>query len=156
MRKVLVILVSLLTHPALATTYTTSSFLNGESTPGNKAFGPIFFPAPSGPLSSFGSFNGIIVTDGTFGQLSSQNIVDFQIGAFNGIGDADISSPVRGGTGTVTISGNAFLLRRAACTLILTALQLRSFCLSATRLTSAKECLFLFECRRRRLFGWSF
>jgi PEP-CTERM motif len=105
---VALLFMSVVSRPVLATTYETSSFLNGQSTPGGYAFGPIFFPAPSGPLSGFGSFGGVIVTDGTLGALSAQNITDFQISAFNGVADADISSPARSGTGTLTISGNAF------------------------------------------------
>ncbi len=69
---------------------------------------PIFFPAPQpGPLCCFGSVFGTIITDGTLGPLSTQNILDFQIEVFNGTASSDVSATARSGTGSVIISGTA-------------------------------------------------
>lgn len=107
MRIVFAVLLTLFSFEARATVYSTSSFLNAEVIPGVKAYGPIFFPAPSSS-APWGSVGGIFVTDGTLGPLSALNILDYQLLIGVSTASSDISSPSLGGIGVVlTIFGDA-------------------------------------------------
>jgi hypothetical protein len=89
-----------------ATTYTIENPLG--------SVGDIWFPAfTTANLANggVGGISGMIVTDGTLGTLTAQNIVSFQLTVNalmppNGV-SSDVSMPLPG-TGTVSIAGTAF------------------------------------------------